>query len=117
MPTNTMPSAPTAEASFMSGVTSGRSRPESQATMRWSSACIGGDSSEVSRLGAVTTTKATLKPYLAEIRDWVSQGMTDVWIAHPLNSTPSSISAFRSQHGILRRDVLTEVTRRTCRRR
>ena len=109
MPTNTMPSLPTAEASFMSGVTSGRSRPESQATMRWSSSCIGGDSSEVSRLGAVTTTKATLKPYLTEIRDWVSQGMTDVWIAHRLNSTPASISAFRSQHGILRRDVLTEV--------
>src|SRR5437868_5451236 len=31
--------------------------------------------------------------------------MTDVWIAHRLNSTPASISAFRSQHGILRRDV------------
>lgn len=57
----------------------------------------------------MTTTKATLKPYLTEIRDWVSQGMTDVWIAHRLNSTPASISAFRSQHGILRRDVLTEV--------
>jgi hypothetical protein len=53
----------------------------------------------------VSTTKATLKPYVTEIRDWVSQGMTDVWIAHRLNSTPASISAFRSQHGILRRDV------------
>jgi hypothetical protein len=51
------------------------------------------------------STKATLKPYLAEIRDWVSQGYTDVWIAHTLNSTPSSISSFRSEHGILRRDV------------
>jgi hypothetical protein len=57
----------------------------------------------------VTTAKATLKPYLTEIRDWVSQGMTDVWIAHRLNSTPASISAFRSQHGILRRDVAGEV--------
>lgn len=57
----------------------------------------------------MTQTKATLKPYLAEIRDWVSQGMTDVWIAHRLNSTPASISAFRSQHGILRRDVAAEV--------
>jgi hypothetical protein len=57
----------------------------------------------------VTTAKATLKPYLTEIRDWVSQGMTDVWIAHRLNSTPASISAFRSQHGILRRDVPSEV--------
>jgi hypothetical protein len=57
----------------------------------------------------VSTTKATLKPYLSEIRDWVAQGMTDVWIAHRLNSTPASISAFRSQHGILRRDVPSEV--------
>jgi hypothetical protein len=57
----------------------------------------------------MTTAKATLKPYLSEIRDWVSQGMTDVWIAHRLNSTPASISAFRSQHGILRRDVIGEV--------
>src|SRR6476469_2392710 len=109
MPTNTMPSAPTADASFISVCTSGKSRPENQATTRWSSSCIGADSSEVSRLGAVTTTKATLKPYLSELRDWVSQGMTDVWIAHRLNSTPASISAFRSQHGILRRDVLAEV--------
>jgi len=56
-------------------------------------------------LPAVTTTKATLKPYLEEIRAWVEQGRTDIWIAHTLNSTPASISAFRSQHGILRRDA------------
>jgi len=56
----------------------------------------------------VSTVKATLKPYVSEIREWVSQGMTDVWIAHRLNSTPASISAFRSQHGILRRDVPAE---------
>jgi hypothetical protein len=55
-----------------------------------------------------TSQKATLKPYLAEIREWVAQGMTDVWIAHTLNSTPASISAFRSSHGILRRDVAGE---------
>lgn len=58
----------------------------------------------------MTTQKATLKPYLAEIREWVAQGMTDVWIAHTLNSTPASISAFRSQHGILRRDVPAEAS-------
>jgi hypothetical protein len=58
----------------------------------------------------MTTQKATLKPYLAEIREWVAQGMTDVWIAHTLNSTPASISAFRSQHGILRRDVASEAS-------
>src|SRR5690242_21138402 len=54
------------------------------------------------------TQKATLKPYLDEIRQWVEQGRTDVWIAHTLNSTPASISAFRSSHGILRRDIASE---------
>ena len=54
------------------------------------------------------TQKATLKPYLEEIRQWVEQGRTDVWIAHTLNSTPASISAFRSSHGILRRDIASE---------
>jgi hypothetical protein len=54
------------------------------------------------------STKASLKPYLTEIRDWVAQGYTDVWIAHTLNSTPSSISSFRSENGILRRDVAGE---------
>ncbi len=58
----------------------------------------------------MTAPKATLKPYLAEIREWVSQGMTDVWIAHRLNSTPASISAFRSANGILRRDVAAEAS-------
>ena len=52
--------------------------------------------------------RATLKPYLSEIREWVAQGYTDVWIAHTLNSTPSSIASFRSENGILRRDVATE---------
>ena len=46
-------------------------------------------------LPAVPTQKATLKPYLEEIRQWVEQGRTDIWIAHTLNSTPASISAFR----------------------
>jgi hypothetical protein len=54
------------------------------------------------------TQKATLKPYLEEIRQWVEQGRTDVWIAHTLNSTPASISAFRSSHGILRREMASE---------
>ena len=106
MPTNTRASLPSADASFMIGVTSGRSSPDSQATRRWSTLCIAGHSTAGPvDSPAMTQTKATLKPYLAEIRDWVSQGMTDVWIAHRLNSTPASISAFRSQHGILRRDV------------
>src|SRR3954468_23689341 len=56
----------------------------------------------------MTAQRATLKPYLSEIREWVSQGYTDVWIAHTLNSTPSSIASFRSESGILRRDVAGE---------
>ena len=52
----------------------------------------------------MSTTRATLKPYLNEIRGWVGQGRTDVWIAHALNSTPASIAGFRRQNGILRRD-------------
>jgi hypothetical protein len=52
--------------------------------------------------------KATLKPYLEEIRQWVAQGRTDIWIAHALNSTPASISAFRSANGILRRELASE---------
>jgi hypothetical protein len=56
----------------------------------------------------MTAQRATLKPYLSEIREWVAQGYTDVWIAHTLNSTPSSIASFRSENGILRRDVAGE---------
>ena len=56
----------------------------------------------------MTTTRATLKPYLNEIRGWVAQGRTDIWIAHALNSTPASIAGFRSTNGILRRDVRGE---------
>ncbi len=52
--------------------------------------------------------KATLKPYIDEIRQWVAQGRTDIWIAHALNSTPASISAFRSANGILRREIASE---------
>jgi hypothetical protein len=57
----------------------------------------------------VTTPKASLKPHLGDIRAWVAQGRTDIWIAHTLNSTPASISAFRSAHGILRRNLPGEV--------
>jgi hypothetical protein len=53
----------------------------------------------------VSVPKASLKPHLNEIRQWVEQGRTDIWIAHALGSTPASISAFRSAHGILRRDL------------
>src|SRR4051794_41856010 len=54
--------------------------------------------------------RAPLKPSLSEIREWVAQGYTDVRIAHTLNSTPSSIASFRSENGILRRDVAGETT-------
>jgi hypothetical protein len=58
----------------------------------------------------VSTPKASLKPHLGEIRAWVAQGRTDIWIAHTLSSTPASISAFRSAHGILRRNLPGEVS-------
>jgi hypothetical protein len=60
------------------------------------------------RIREVTTSRATLKPYLNEIRGWVAQGRTDVWIAHALNSRPASIAGFRQANGILRRDVRAE---------
>lgn len=56
----------------------------------------------------MTTSRATLKPYLNEIRGWVAKGRTDVWIAHALNSTPASIAGFRQANGILRREVRGE---------
>lgn len=45
---------------------------------------------------------ASLKPHLNQIRTWVAEGVTDIWIAHQLDSTPASIAAFRRQHGLTR---------------
>ena len=45
---------------------------------------------------------ASLKPHLNQIRTWIAEGVTDIWIAHQLSSTPASIAAFRRQHGLLR---------------
>ena len=45
---------------------------------------------------------ASLKPHLNQIRTWVGEGVTDIWIAHQLGSTPASIAAFRRQHGLTR---------------
>ncbi len=47
---------------------------------------------------------ASLKPHLNQIRTWVGEGVTDIWIAHQLGSTPASIAAFRRQHGLTRGD-------------
>ena len=54
--------------------------------------------------GAVTRKNASLKPQLNQIRSWVQEGATDIWIAHKLGSTPSSISRFRRQHDLRRSD-------------
>jgi hypothetical protein len=43
---------------------------------------------------------ASLKPQLNQIRSWVQEGATDIWIAHQLGSTPASISRFRRQHDL-----------------
>jgi hypothetical protein len=45
---------------------------------------------------------ASLKPQLSQIRTWVQEGATDIWIAHKVGSTPASIANFRRQHGISR---------------
>jgi hypothetical protein len=92
--------------SFMAGVTTGHCRLDNVSTPQRSSL----STRRLLYSAPVTAQKATLKPYLDEIRQWVSQGRTDIWIAHALNSTPGSISAFRSANGILRRDVPSEVS-------
>jgi len=52
----------------------------------------------------VTRRNASLKPQLNQIRTWVQEGATDIWIAHKLGSTPASISRFRRQHDLRRSD-------------
>ncbi len=46
----------------------------------------------------------SLKPQLNQIRTWVAEGVTDIWIAHQLESTPALIASFRRQQGLLRPD-------------
>ena len=52
----------------------------------------------------MTRRNASLKPQLNQIRTWVQEGATDIWIAHKLGSTPASISRFRRQHDLRRSD-------------
>ena len=52
----------------------------------------------------MTRRNASLKPQLNQIRSWVQEGATDIWIAHKLGSTPASISRFRRQHDLRRSD-------------
>ena len=47
---------------------------------------------------------SSLKPQLNQIRTWVAEGVTDIWIAHQLETTPADVSAFRRQQGLLRPD-------------
>jgi len=49
-----------------------------------------------------TRRSASLKPQLNQIRTWVQEGATDIWIAHKLGSTPASIANFRRQHTLSR---------------
>jgi len=50
------------------------------------------------------TRRVALKPHAARIRRWVDEGRGDEWIAHELNTTPSSVQSFRSRNSIYRRD-------------
>lgn len=47
---------------------------------------------------------SSLKPQLNQVRTWVAEGVTDIWIAHQLETTPADVSAFRRQQGLLRPD-------------
>lgn len=48
--------------------------------------------------------RPSLKPKLNQIRTWVGEGVTDIWIAHQLESTPAEVADFRRKHGLLRAD-------------
>jgi hypothetical protein len=51
----------------------------------------------------VATRRSTsLKPQLNQIRGWVQEGATDIWIAHKLGTTPAAVIRFRKQHDLLR---------------
>lgn len=47
---------------------------------------------------------SSLKPQLNQVRTWVAEGVTDIWIAHQLDTTPAEVSSFRRQQGLLRPD-------------
>ncbi len=47
--------------------------------------------------------RVSLKPQLNQIRTWLAEGATDIWIAHQLGSTPASIASFRRANGLIRR--------------
>ena len=44
--------------------------------------------------------RRSLRPQLNQIRGWVRQGRTDVWIAHQLEVTVQQIQAFKREHGL-----------------
>ena len=44
----------------------------------------------------------SLKPQLNQIRTWVAEGVTDIWIAHQLDRTPVEVADFRRKHGLTR---------------
>ena len=53
----------------------------------------------------------SLKPQLNQIRTWVGEGVTDIWIAHQLEVTPAQIADFRRKQGLLRPDEAPAPTR------
>ena len=46
--------------------------------------------------------RPSLKPQLNQIRTWVGEGVTDIWIAHQLDRTPAEIADFRRKQGLQR---------------
>lgn len=49
-----------------------------------------------------TRRQSSLKLHLNQIREWVAEGATDLWIGHQLETTASAVARFRRQQGILR---------------
>ena len=46
--------------------------------------------------------RPSLKPQLNQIRTWVGEGVTDIWIAHQLDRTPAEVADFRRKYGLVR---------------
>ena len=47
--------------------------------------------------------RVSLRKFIDDIRRWVDEGRSDVWIASALGTSPSSVQSFRSCNAIYRR--------------
>jgi hypothetical protein len=49
--------------------------------------------------------RVSLRKFIDDIRRWVDEGRSDVWIASALGTSPSSVQSFRSRNAIYRRQT------------